>query len=370
MKYPRLTIFILSACAIAAFLGLRRVHFAEYVGDKPSERGIKTGWANEIPGHLEYAAGKLSLVADFSDKVDGAVKLYLINDTMEPIQLPSQDGDVGAKRIAKSPGGEWNRADIYQQSWCGNSYYPIPPIPARRYRAWYQKVDSADGEERPMKFRVVSPKYTLESNTGTGKVSATDISRCQVDSHALTTTASFEEVAAVATQKRPGADGAVSPLNNAISALGRFPNHPQLLQTIKDVIERLPDASEANDHLSNHSQCLVILSTMMKDNPLKTEAWSYVFSLLKNTNDPVNVATLGWIIRHQDTNSAKVENLIHSILQDQGHPLHEVLIRMMRPYIDGPEALSHLNSATLSMDEIRKVLKKVTEQKPQKPQKP
>src|SRR6187402_561751 len=76
----------------------------------------------DLPKHILPIQDKLALIADFQNRKNGLVSLYLINATKADVVIPTQDGDLYCKRTAQDADGTWRRCDSHQYSDCGNSY--------------------------------------------------------------------------------------------------------------------------------------------------------------------------------------------------------------------------------------------------------
>lgn len=219
---------------------------------------IKTRPIADLPDHAEFAEGTFAIFADFANQTpDGPLTLFLINDTKVPITLSAQDGDVYIKQEAQT-GGKWSRSQPHRYSWCGNSYVPLPPIPAgnflrypARFDGWAPPVDAPEGE-KPVRLPVRYRFYTAEhhdviSNEGEMPVSPTLIRIADSDAMAMKF-GSVEKLAAYAKGERvASAIDHIDPRLAAFRELAtRFPKSPiakeALLVAVEDLSTPDPDA--------------------------------------------------------------------------------------------------------------------------------
>jgi hypothetical protein len=80
---------------------------------------VKPGIVSLIP--VGYATG-------IEPPKSGQITVFVVNDTNDTLEVPSQDGDIYLMLEVKLD-GKWQRAQHYRSSWCGNSYrkLPLPP---------------------------------------------------------------------------------------------------------------------------------------------------------------------------------------------------------------------------------------------------
>lgn len=81
---------------------------------------------DSLRDRLSWESGKISIQpVAYMNGVEppkpGQISVFLINDTEETLQIPSQDGDIHLKLEVKLD-GKWCRAQYHGDSWCGNSY--------------------------------------------------------------------------------------------------------------------------------------------------------------------------------------------------------------------------------------------------------
>jgi len=126
---------------------------------------------------------RLTVWADFEAARDGWVPVYVVNRTKKAIKLPAQDGDIYLKLMAKSPEGDWERAQGHRWSWCGNSYFYTPEIPPGHFLV-VRGVFPKSGDERAVRYRLMGGVDAF-SNEGVGRVSPKVIEACRTDRMAL-----------------------------------------------------------------------------------------------------------------------------------------------------------------------------------------
>jgi len=128
------------------------------------------GEISTLPAQVKSQPGKVSLFADFSNQPkNGAVPVYLINGTGAPLQLAAQDGDIYLKLEAQNEDGKWVRVQPHAYSWCGNSYFSPPKVPAKHFRlvGGYQP---AKGKKSKVRYTLYGQTFKVSSNVGTGLV--------------------------------------------------------------------------------------------------------------------------------------------------------------------------------------------------------
>ena len=137
---------------------------------------------SELPGRLRAPDGKLSLVADFEDRLFGITVLYIVNRTRELVLVPSQDEDVYAKLETRDADGQWRRAQSHVSSWCGNSYFDrkLPPGHFIAVLGW----SPSKGEERDVRYRLYD-ELDLVSNVGKGIVDLDEVVTAHYDPLAI-----------------------------------------------------------------------------------------------------------------------------------------------------------------------------------------
>lgn len=274
----------------------------------------------DLPKRIQFSPGRISLVADFQDKVDGAVMIYLINATTANMDLPSQDGDLYCKRVAKSEDNEWRRCDTHRYSDCGNSYM-TRRLPAKEFFAWRQRCDSTQGKERAMRFQLFQgAPLNLESNEGIGKVTEAEINLCRYDGMAMHY-ASFEDVVTVAMGKVQGGQGSIlDGVSCALNELERFPNEKDFLPVLKKIIAKLA-AESATNRLGeyNFEACLRGLAKANGHSIDPKECLDFVSSQVQKPNFPWSNIALAWLIRNFAWNAKSIQPLVESVLSQPGH---------------------------------------------------
>lgn len=86
-----------------------------------------------LPPTIPADDGKLTFYADFAKAKEGKVPLYIVNRSAERKQFSSQDHDIYLKLERRMPDGRWERVQSHQDSWCGNSYYPVELPPGSHF---------------------------------------------------------------------------------------------------------------------------------------------------------------------------------------------------------------------------------------------
>lgn len=332
-----------------SYLGLLLVLLAWTAGVAVSyceeEDPLKYRPLKELPESIHPASDKVTLFADFSTKSGGNIRLYLINNTSSDASVPTQDGDVYAKREAKIGDNEWKRCDSHSYSWCGNSYL-VEKIPAQTFRSWLQKCDSSDGSERPIRYRMYQKEpWNLESNAGTARVSDTDLATCRYDAMAMKH-APFEDVMAVATGKVKGGQGAsIDGIDSAIQALSRFPQDKRLFPVVKEIIESLP--RQDSDVLRpgyRYQTCLETLSAAMKASNIRAECWTYVSDQVRDPKFPWSGEALSWLLRPYQFDMERLKPLVDFVLSEPDHPALNAAVIGYRQIVEKGEAGIKLRS--------------------------
>jgi len=273
----------------------------------------------ELPAYLKPAPDSVSLIADFDHKVAGEITVYLINTTEANVTLASQDGDLGCKREAKSEIGKWMRSDSHGYSWCGNSY-GIRPLKAGQFLAWTQICDTPTGKARAMRFKLYGQgPLDIASNEGSGIVDESDVQFCRYDAMAMQH-GPFEDVAAVATGKIKGGDGAsINGLGDAIRGLGRFKGDARLLPVVKEVIARVVtgNAVKPDDSGLLYTDCLAALKDTSQS---REELWSYVNGQLHDKSFPWRPNALEWLVSAFEWEKDRLRPVIEEVLATPEHP--------------------------------------------------
>ena len=119
----------------------------------------------KLPPAIPADDGKLTIYADFGKAKDGKVPLYLVNRTAEPKVFSSQDLDIFLKLERRMSDGRWERVQVHQDSWCGNSHYPVE-LPPGNHFAFSGYLPTA-GSKAQVRFRSYGSS-PLVSNEGEG----------------------------------------------------------------------------------------------------------------------------------------------------------------------------------------------------------
>lgn len=85
----------------------------------------------ELPSHIVAPENKLTVFADYAAPDPNGVPLYVVNRTDKAITFPSQDGDIYLMLEYRLPDGSWQRAQVHQDSFCGNSYSSLTIFPGQ-----------------------------------------------------------------------------------------------------------------------------------------------------------------------------------------------------------------------------------------------
>jgi hypothetical protein len=167
-------------CGILTFSALAEELFAP---SKEFSTSVGTPLHNTtLPASINAPDGKLTLHADFAQAGGGKVPLYLINRTAEKVILSSQDGNIYLKLERKMPDGRWERVQIHQRSWCGNSYYPVALAPGHYFT--FPGYMPTKGAKAQVRYRGYSSNSLL-SNEGEGFFLEEDRIAASIDQLAL-----------------------------------------------------------------------------------------------------------------------------------------------------------------------------------------
>ena len=276
----------------------------------------------ELPAYLKPAPDCISLIADFKHKAAAKVTLYLINTTSANVSLASQDGDLGCKREAKSETGKWMRCDSHGYSWCGNSY-GTQTLKAGQFLAWTQICDTPTGEARALRFKLYNQdKGDIVSNEGSGIVDESDVQFCRYDSLAMQQ-GPFEDVAAVATGKTQGGQGAsINGLADAVRGLRRFKDDVRLFPTVKEVVLKLvaENAVKPGNNGYIYTDCLTTLRVLANHPQFNEELFNYVNGQLHDKSFPWRRRALEWLVSVFEWDTNKLRPVIEEILTTPSHP--------------------------------------------------
>ncbi len=275
----------------------------------------------DLPRHIQAVPGKLTLVADFQNKQDGIVAMFLINATKAKVEIPTQDGDLYCKRTVQADDGRWVRCDSHQYSWCGNSYISSS-LPAEKFLSWLQRCDTVNGTPRKIRFRLFqAAPFDLDSNEGSGLVEDTEIQSCRYDAMAMRD-GPFEDVAAVATGKVKGGQRAsIDGLQDALEGLARFPNESETFPVIKEVIANLARNSEPGPAQAYYyTRCLKILKKAMNSSIRPETCWGYAALQVEDTAFPWRNEALDWLVETFPWERNRLKPVMESVLKKPGHP--------------------------------------------------
>ncbi len=284
-------------------------------GDRPTKP------LPDLPKHIQPVSDKLTLVADFENKKNGIVTMYLINATKAEVVIPTQDGDLYCKRTAQADDGRWLRCDTHGYSWCGNSYISTS-IPAEKFQSWPQRCDSEKGKPRKMRFRLFqAAPFDLESNEGSGIVEEEEIQNCRYDAMAMRD-GSFEDVAAVATGKvKEGPGNSTATMEAALHGLARFPGEPEIFPVIKKVIANLAKSPEPGPGQAYiYTMCLKILEKAMERSVRPETCWGYAALQVQDAAFPWRNEALHWLIEAFPWERNRLKPVMESVLKKPGHP--------------------------------------------------
>ena len=275
----------------------------------------------DLPKHIQPVSDKLTLVADFQNKKEGIVSMYLINATKAEAVVPTQDGNLYCKRTAQGNDGRWQRCDSHQYSYCGNSYISTS-IPAGGFLSWPQRCDSVAGAPRKIRFRLFQEApFDVESNEGFGNVGDAEIQTCRYDAMAMRD-GPFEDVAAVATGKVKGGQGAsIDGMDDALRGLGRHLREKELFSVIKQIISKLAKTPDPEPRLAfRYSGCLQILGNAMQTSLEPEKCWEYVMGQVRDETFPWRNEALDWLVVAFSWQKDRLKPLIESVLAKPGHP--------------------------------------------------
>lgn len=153
---------------------------------------------SKLPKHIVAPENGVALFADFehSEAPKGPIPVYLINRSGKDIQLKAQDNDVYLKLEFQQQDGTWRRAQSHMDSFCGNSYMS-PPLLKNGTFLRIPGYQSAKGSKETVRYKLYNQTIALESNTGNGVVSDSDVQAAATDSMAIRT-GDFELVSQIA----------------------------------------------------------------------------------------------------------------------------------------------------------------------------
>lgn len=97
-----------------------------------------------------------------------AYKIYLINGSEYPVQIPAQDGRIKIIEQAINKKGKWQDIQHFYNSFCGNSYHSICFAPGD-FQVFPSPVFKGDFETR-LRFRLELGNRTIYSNIFNGRI--------------------------------------------------------------------------------------------------------------------------------------------------------------------------------------------------------
>lgn len=138
----------------------------------------------ELPAQISHEWGCVSLVADYHAKEpDGSIPVYLINGTLNSMNLSSQDGDVCLKLEMMNGDASWCRAQSHAFSWCGNSYsnQSLRPGHFRKINGYQPE----EGDKHRIRYTLYHQGIRISSNMGTGLANEEDVDLASRDALAV-----------------------------------------------------------------------------------------------------------------------------------------------------------------------------------------
>lgn len=103
----------------------------------------------------------------FADKYF-AHKLYLINASIDTVNIPAQDGRIKIIQQAKNKNGGWQDIDNFINSFCGNSYYPLRLAP-NEYQIFASPIFKGQFKTQ-LRFKLEIDKQVIYSNSYSGLI--------------------------------------------------------------------------------------------------------------------------------------------------------------------------------------------------------
>ncbi len=172
----------------------------DHIADYPTEpRGLA-----ELPPHVQHEAGKLSLYADYDDRLQGRIVVHVINATERDQSLPNQDMDPFLKLFARNDQGDWVRAQSHRYSWCGNSYFQDFQLPSGTFRSILGWIPQA-GKLRSVRYQIEG-NVGIMSNEGQLPIDDSEIERARFDEMAIQS-GDIEFVRALLLEQPPNVEG-------------------------------------------------------------------------------------------------------------------------------------------------------------------
>ncbi len=106
----------------------------------------------QLPKHIPHKDKGICIFSDYQNKKGKFLAVYIINNTEEDQRLRPQDRDLFLKLETKNLSGIWERSQKHQDSWCGNSYYPIT-IEKKHFQVVLVSMPG-EGAMREVRFRL------------------------------------------------------------------------------------------------------------------------------------------------------------------------------------------------------------------------
>jgi hypothetical protein len=153
--------------ALSSFVGLA---IADDTPKAPMEPGVPT---TKLPADVPAPPGRLALLADFKNKGDLGVPLYLVNRTGKPVELFTYNGQPFIAVEYEAEPGKWKPARAVEYPLCADDLKSVK-LPDDRYMIVHGYV-AAVGFKAKVRYRIEGEAKLL-SNAGEGVVSHDDLS--------------------------------------------------------------------------------------------------------------------------------------------------------------------------------------------------
>lgn len=165
------------AIALSFLLGIVVPGAAEAQVEPTDQRPVR-----ELPRGITAVPGTFTLRADYGAPSHRGVPVYLINRTISAITLASQDGDPYLVREVEL-GGRWVRAERFESSFCGLSYYDMRIEPEHFVRV--TGSFPSQGERGRLRYRLFRHPGQAVTNVGAGYFTRDDVSAAAHDTLSL-----------------------------------------------------------------------------------------------------------------------------------------------------------------------------------------
>lgn len=132
-----------------------------------------------LPKHVLAPPGELTLFADFQAADGNGVPLYLVNRTSTAVTPSNQGGDIYIKLEARTPEGEWKRAQSHLKSWCGDSYTVKVTLPAGTFFS-FRGYRPKSGRKMTVRYASYGSSAPA-SNEGIGLINDQDLEAASLD---------------------------------------------------------------------------------------------------------------------------------------------------------------------------------------------